>query len=361
MNAKERMLTALGKGIPDRLPATVHQWQPYHLKTFMRGRSAIEAFRYIGLDIAWEAFRMLPQETPIWRESHETRQTEDGHITEWMIDTPGGRLSYKTGHNEFTTWIVEPMVKRDEDIYLIQKYRPIPRLDLAKVHAEYDEVGDDGILRGSVFGFQAGCWQDACVLHGTEEMIMATFDKPDWVHEFLGILLEQKLRFIEVSLPGAPYDLIETGGGAGSDTVVSPKLHAEFCTPYDFRLHDALHALGFKVTYHTCGGMSKLLDLIVANNCDASETLSPPGIGGDITDPVKIKRELGSKVALIGGLDQLNILSAGSPEDVQREVHRLFKVYGPGGGYIMSVCDHFFHAPVENLEAYVQAAAVCRY
>ena len=30
MTSKERLLTALDKGIPDRLPVTVHQWQPYH-------------------------------------------------------------------------------------------------------------------------------------------------------------------------------------------------------------------------------------------------------------------------------------------------------------------------------------------
>ncbi|KKL83228.1 hypothetical protein LCGC14_1976910, partial [marine sediment metagenome] len=40
-------------------------------------------------------------------------------------------------------------------------------------------------------------------------------------------------------------------------------------------MHDALHEHGFLVTYHTCGGMMNILDLIIENGTDASETLSP--------------------------------------------------------------------------------------
>ena len=79
-------------------------------------------------------------------------------------------------------------------------------------------------------------------------------------------------HYIEASLRGAKFDLIETGGGAASDTVISPKLHREFCLPYDRQLHRALHEAGHRVTYHTCGGMMNILDLVVENETDASET-----------------------------------------------------------------------------------------
>ena len=84
-------------------------------------------------------------------------------------------------------------------------------------------------------------------------LILAAIDKPDWVHALLKILLEKKLRFIE-SMRGARFDLIETGGGSASSTLISPRMHEEFCLPYDRTMHDALHDLGFKVVYHTCGG-----------------------------------------------------------------------------------------------------------
>lgn len=195
----------------------------------------------------------------------------------------------------------------------------------------------------------------------TAEMVLECLDNPDWVHEFLGILLEKKLRFIEESLRGAKYDLVETGGGASSDTVIGPALHREFCLPYDRLIHDALRAVGHKSTYHTCGGMMNILDQIAENGCDASETLSPPGVGGNITDPSAVRRAFGGKIAMIGGLDQHNVLTAGRPEDVRREVRRLFEGFGPDGGYICSASDHFFDAPVENLRAMAEAARECSY
>ena len=40
--------------------------------------------------------------------------------------------------------------------------------------------------------------------------------------------------------------------------MISPKLHREFCLPYDRAQHDALHAVGLPAVYHTCGGMMPL-------------------------------------------------------------------------------------------------------
>jgi len=34
MTSKERMLRALERGKPDRLPCSIHQWQKYHLDQF---------------------------------------------------------------------------------------------------------------------------------------------------------------------------------------------------------------------------------------------------------------------------------------------------------------------------------------
>ena len=56
MTSKERMLTALGRGIPDRVPATVHQWQPFHLNTYVGGIGDLQAFRRFGLDASLARF-----------------------------------------------------------------------------------------------------------------------------------------------------------------------------------------------------------------------------------------------------------------------------------------------------------------
>lgn len=373
MTSKERLLRALAREKPDRLPATVHQWQKYHLDTYLGGVDALEAFRLTGLDAQIQYFEAMGQfwipdaekyvvSTPDWREEVRViKDDPDDKLLDHTIHTPGGQLTYRTGGNRTTTWILEYLIKRHEDVDLIARYMPVARLNQAAIAAEYDRIGDQGILRGFVWGDQAGCWQHACCLMSEEELILEAMDHPDWVHSLLRALLEKKLRFIEESLRGAKFDLIETGGGAGSDTVISPAMHAGFCLPYDRQIHDALHAAGHRTAYHTCGGMMHILDLVVQNRTDASETLSPTGVGGNITDPGKVRAVFGGKVAMIGGMDQFNILTSGTPDQIRAETHRLFEGFGRDGGYICSASDHFFETPVENLRTFAAAARECVY
>lgn len=362
MTAKERMLAALAREVPDRLPATVHQWQPYHLKYYLGGISALDAFRRFGLDAAVIADQVHSNTSNSqWRvESRSHRNAEGNTITEVTIETPEGTLHQKLEADERTQWVTEHVIREPEDMLLVKKYMPVPRLDPGPTEALYEELGQDGILRGFVFGDQGGPWQHACQLYGTQNMIMATFDDPGWTHELLRALTDKKLQYVEESLKGLTIDLVETGGGAASSTVISPAIFREFCLPYDREIHDALHAIGHKVVYHTCGGMMGILDLIVQNNCDASETLAPAGVGGD-ADMSEIKRRIGGKVALIGGIDQFNTLTDGTPEQIRAEVHDRFRTLGAGGGYIASPSDHFFDTSGENLQAYADAAKECLY
>ena len=54
MTSKERMLTALTRQVPDRLPVTTHHVMPYFLNTYMDGISFDEFFDYFGIDpIHW--------------------------------------------------------------------------------------------------------------------------------------------------------------------------------------------------------------------------------------------------------------------------------------------------------------------
>ncbi|HNT87087.1 MAG TPA: uroporphyrinogen decarboxylase family protein, partial [Candidatus Hydrogenedentes bacterium] len=361
----------LRRGRPDRLPVSVHQWQGYHLDTYLGGISDLEAFARFGMDAQIQYFQDMGQfwlvdadytkfSTAQWRdEVTVVSDAPDNRISHHTIHTPEGALTYKTAGDRRTTWITEYLVTHDDDIELIRQYMPVPALDPRPVAKRYNEVGDAGILRGFVWGDQAGCWQHACCLMDVNDLILACLEKPDWTHAFLRVLLDKKLRFIE-SLKGARFDLIETGGGAGSSTVVSPAIHWEFCLPYDRAMHDALHDLGFLVTYHTCGGTLGIEEMIVANGCDVSETLAPPGIGGN-QQPWEFKAKIGNRLALIGGMDQFNVVTEGTAEQIRAAVRLLFEKVGYEGGYVCSLSDHFFDAAPEKLQAFADAARECVY
>ena len=371
MTSKERLMCALHGEKPDRLPVTVHQWQGYHLDTYLNGATPLQAFRHFGMDAAVQYFEDMGQfwlvnadfakfSTPEWRDEVTVVSDDpDARINHHRIVTPGGPLTYKTAGDRKTTWITEYLIKHDEDIDLIRKYMPVPALDPAPLARVYDEVGDSGIIRGFVWGDQAGCWQHAACLMDITDLIFKAMDSPEWVHGLLKVLLEKKLRFIE-GMAGAKFDLVETGGGASSSTVISPDLHREFCMPYDRALHDALHGSGFAVTYHTCGGTRGIEDLIVENGTDASETLAPPSIGGN-QQPWDVKAKMRNRVSLIGGMDQHSVLTSGSISEIKAQVETLFRKVGPDGGYILSCADHFFDTPLDHIAAYAEAARECVY
>lgn len=371
MTSKERLLAALNREKPDRLPASIHQWQDYHLKEYMGGISDLEAFKKVGLDAQIQYFEEMDQfwvvdsdptqfNTKTWKDVPViVSRNPEQRIVHHTIHTPDGILTYKSEGNRKTTWITEHLIKNDEDIYLIGKYMPVPKLTLEPISKKYDEVGDSGILRGFVWGDQAGCWQHAACLMDITALIYATFEKPEWVHALLKILLDKKLQFIE-SMKGAKFDLVETGGGSASSTLISPALHEEFCLPYDRTMHDALHNLGFKITYHTCGGTVGIEEMIINNGCDASETLAPPSVGGN-QEPWAFKKKIGNRIALIGGVDQFSTLSEGPAEKISANVQELFEKVGYEGGYICSASDHFFECPPENLIAFGHAARECTY
>ena len=270
------MLIAINQEKPDRLPVTVHQWQSYHLNKYLAGISDLEAFEKFGLDAQIQHFGEIGQtqdgtatsktSTKDWQVSAKViSDSPDKRLVDYAIKTPAGVLRFKTEGNQETTWISDYLVKHDEDIELIRKYLPVPKLNRKVVNELYDRVGERGILRGFVWGEQAGCWQ------------------------------------------------------------------------------------------HACGGTLGIEEMIVANGSDVSETLASKSIGGN-QEPWEFAARIRGRLALIGGLDQCSVLTDGTKEEIKAKVYELFEKVGRNGGYICSLSDHFFETPLENIQAYADAA-----
>jgi len=385
MTPKERLVAAFERRTPDRLPATTHHVMPSFLDRYLDGISSGEFFDRFGLDpIRWvvahrpdtsrgeyvdplqgeigflEARRVSSDS---WRVEAEELPGTAERTVRYRFVTPKKTLTMTLRSNEHTAWVTERLVKEKSDIDVIGEHVTHPLCDTTTVNREADEFGDRGIIRGhipcfDVFG-QPGCWQDACCLAGTEEMILATFDDPEWVRAFLRILCDRKLAFAR-TLRGARYDILELGGGSASTTVISPRIFEEFVVPYDTEIIAAAHEAGQRIVYHTCGGMMPILERI-ANMCpDAMETFTPPGMGGDV-NLREAKRRIGNRVCMIGGFDQFHFFTGCSPEETRREVRRCFEEAGEGGGYVLAPSDHFFDAETELIRAFAEEAGECGY
>ena len=385
MTSKQRMLTALERKVPDRLPVTTHHVMPYFLNKYMDGISNDEFFDSFGLDpIVWtvphkpdesagQYYDPNQKETGFlesrristdqWRIESEEIPDPQHKTTQYRFVTPDGSLTMLLQANEQTTWVTEPLIKQKKDIDIIGRFATSPSCDVEAVNKTVEELGQRAFVRGHVCCFdifgQPGCWQDACCLVGTEQMIMATYDDPEWVHQLLTILQKRKLDFVK-SLKGAKYDIIEFGGGSASTTVISPKIFNDFVAPYDAEIIKVAHEAGQKIVYHTCGGMMPILEDIAAIKPDAMETFTPPAMGGD-TDLAQAKKRIGDKVCMIGGFDQFHYFKDCSADDTRAAVRKCFEQAGANGGYILSPSDHFFDADIESIRAFADEAKKCRY
>ncbi len=63
----------------------------------------------------------------------------------------------------------------------------------------------------------------------------------------------------------------------------------------------------------------------------------------------------------LGGIDQFNTVTEGTPDYIREKVLEVFETIGSGGGYICALSDHFFETPPEKIQAFANAARECVY
>ena len=366
MTGRERLLTAIHNGKPDRLPCSIHAWVDYHLRTTMHGMDQFQAYECIGMDpviYTGPDYIYSDRDLANWVVDYRGLGASESGNQEWarVITTPGGILTERGAANDQTSWTTEFLIKNERDFELWSRYVPLPeRMDWTPVREAKRRIGDAGIVRGYVFDFgQLSPWQTfSSVLYGVQPAIMAALDSPAWLHHVLSVMLQKKLSVLGRS-DSIEYDLVESGGGGASSTVISPKLHREFCLPYDQAQHKAIHEYGVKIVYHLCGGVMPMLELVADNCADGLETMTPPNMGGDC-DLAAARRRIGDRLFSIGGFDQHAGFEQGNPALIREMVFALHRCC-PEGGYICAPSDQFFYGSIENLRAFAAACRACVY
>jgi len=208
MTSKQRMLAALDRRIPDRLPVATHHVMPYFLDKYLNGMPTQDFFDRFGFDpITWavphkpgpspkEYFDPLQGEigflesrrisTDDWRVYEEPLPDPVYKTVRYHFVTPKGELSMVLQSNPYTSWVVEYLIKNKSDIDLLGEFMTAPHCDVEAANKTVAEFGERGLVRGhiccfDVFG-QPGTWQDAACIMKLEDLIFATYDEPEWVH-----------------------------------------------------------------------------------------------------------------------------------------------------------------------------------
>ena len=349
MTSRERLLAAIRHQVPDTVPVGIHgigTFLGYLHQHVKAGMSDVEALDYFGFDPTYYRGYSKSEPSDDWRASEEVvEQSADYTIVQTTIKTPDGTLTTRYRRTPITTWQLDPLLKKPEDLELM-RFQPESRVDAEAWRKEAAQIRGQGLIRTA-----CDAPSNLMLWRTDEQFFLDLYERPDWVHQALDFITERAIRSL-AGLSPEFVDLVELPGHVG--TFLSPTMYEEFFLPYDKRIIDALHALGLPVSYHNCGRCKHQLPSVAKAGADCAETLTPPSHGGSVS--LREAKELvGDQLCLIGGFDQ-KTLEFGTPQLVRDEVRRCIEEGAPGGGYILYNTDHFFEAPLENVHAMVQAA-----
>ena len=310
MNSRDRILSALTKEVPDKVPATIMDPQPQFSDRYLEGRDQLETILYFDLDpicffknlyaeatfldvltygIELGTERTVRELTPAWRETEELIEDHGSWcLIRQVIETPKGSVERCVKAERETVWMQDNFIKSADDIEKL-RCAPLPSANDSAIRGEALSYQQHGISRGYV----TNPWQDIVTgLRDINHLLLDCFDRPTWVKELTNFLLQRKLHWIE-TLPENAVDLMEVGGGPSGTSLVSPDFYERFIMESDRAMVSALKQKGILTVNHNCGKMLDVFEMMVSTGVDAMESLTPSSHGGDCDDLDMIKKRWG--------------------------------------------------------------------
>jgi len=127
--------------------------------------------------------------------------------------------------------------------------------------------------------------------------------------------------------------------------LMSPEMFRKTFLPHMRRASDSI---SLPWVLHSDGDLTSLMPDLVGLGINGLNPIEPGAM-----DIVRVKKEWGNDICLLGNVD-VNTLSAGTPDDVRREVRHLLSEVAPGGGYVLASGNSLpTYARPENVRAMI--------
>jgi uroporphyrinogen decarboxylase len=309
MNSRERVLAALSRQEPDRVPyceigidrvvfSQVLGWRPSERPSLAidSGPYTVEEHKAIAeaLNLDNICYDLRP---PIYVHKHPGKD---------------GRLYYDEG-----------MIRSHADLPLVQ----LPDPDDDALYAEASEFARQKGDYAACFVTRIGIF-NVMLSMGLQNFCLALYDNPRLVETLLDMYTCWTTAVAERACQ-MNFDVFVSTDDLAFNVApyFSPAVFHDLVMPYHRRVAE-------KITLpwimHTDGNALPLIEDILSLGITGLHPIEKGAM--DIGD---FKRTYGHRVCILGNVD-LNILGMGSPEDVECEVRELIRVVAPGGGYIVT-------------------------
>ncbi|MCX6997464.1 MAG: hypothetical protein NTV49_10350 [Kiritimatiellaeota bacterium] len=379
MTGKERILTTLAGGRPDRVPFVPNIWQWFHVNQ-SRGtlpgalrhcRSPVETLRALGADVMSKFDGVALVET-----LHDCRLTvrfeddggarppwtsftsfEGGNIRNETLETPHGALTHIWKYEPRTgaPFEVEHWWKDfDHDFSAVRAWLEDAdgRLDREALARGLANVGDDGIV---LFQLPPTPLKKFFWLAGPEQASFFIADQPAEMAGLARLQEQQALAALEEVADLDNVWAFEWPENLDS-LFYSPTLFREFCLPVMRRAAAMIHARGKYMFAHACGRLKALAPLILEAGLDCVEGQAHPPLGDWRLDEA---RALSDRLIVCGGMTATEQEWTGpdTAGRIDRHVSELFASLGDRRRFLFAAgCNTSPRTPFDNLIAFRDAA-----
>jgi uroporphyrinogen decarboxylase len=347
MEPRERILRAMRRQIPDRVPReavfTIPVEEEFRLRT---GASDYES--YFGMDRRWLSFRR-PQPPADFTPYHQGITPRAGAFPdEW------GNLIVKGLHYRTYDYIY-PMRSLQTPAEL-EDY-PFPDFFQEQCHShletEVKSLHQRGLAAtGDLWGtFFERSWH----MRGMERLFIDFYDNPDFATALLDRMLKIRI-FMATRFAEAGVDILHTGDDLGMQhgLLMSVALWRKWIKPRLAEVWAAARRVNPHIilSYHSDGYIEPFIPDLIEMGLDVLNPVQP-----ECMDPSEIKRKYGDRLAFFGTIGNQTTLPFGSPDDVRREVRQRIETVGQGGGLVLAP-SHLVEpdVPWENILAFFEAA-----
>ncbi len=172
---------------------------------------------------------------------------------------------------------------------------------------------------------------------GTERLLVAIVDEPDWVREMFFLSAQFVLEMFEyMEEVGYRFDAawIFDDLGYRNASLISPHHYRDLIQDGDRLVCEFFHRRGMKVLLHSCGCVKELVPYFIEAGIDCLQPLEVKA-GMDL---VELKGNYGNALSFMGGIDT-RLYAAKDPSLIEDEIKTKLTVGKKGGGYIYH-CDH---------------------
>jgi len=167
---------------------------------------------------------------------------------------------------------------------------------------------------------------------GSENLLIAMAENPDWVKDMFATLIDLTIECAEEMIGGGfRFDgaWIFDDMGYRNASLFSPGMYRELLFPYHKRLCDFFHSRKLPVILHSCGCVKELVPDLIKAGFDCLQPLEVKA-GMDL---IQLKKDYGDRLAFMGGID-VRAMADPDPAAIEEEIKTKIPFAMEGGGYI---------------------------